>query len=154
MGDQKMKKQLLRLAACLLAACLCVPTAFALDESQNGRVYIYYETCGGTGVDALGWTTDGGQLSSLPTPVMAGYTFDGWFTEPVNGSRVYANDTVFSADTTIYAQWTAQPGAAGDSNTDVREIASHHTMEVLMVTAIFGGAFLVTVLLAAGAVSV
>ena len=50
---------------------------------------------------------------------MEGYTFDGWYTsgaDDVTGFpidvQVKANDTVFGADTTIYAHWSANGGSA------------------------------------------
>jgi len=48
----------------------------------------------------------------LPSPTRAGYDFRGWFTtaEATGGARVLsgANGTNFTANTTIYARWTAQ----------------------------------------------
>ncbi|HIY33063.1 MAG TPA: S-layer homology domain-containing protein [Candidatus Evtepia faecavium] len=43
-----------------------------------------------------------GALSSLPTPTRSGYTFLGWYTE--NGTQV-GEDTVFTQNTTLTAQW-------------------------------------------------
>ena len=43
-----------------------------------------------------------GALSSLPTPTRSGYTFLGWCTE--DGTQV-GEDTVFTQDTTLTAQW-------------------------------------------------
>jgi uncharacterized repeat protein (TIGR02543 family) len=43
-------------------------------------------------------------LGSLPTPTKTDYYFDGWFTETTGGTQVETN-TVFSSDSTIYAQW-------------------------------------------------
>ena len=52
-----------------------------------------------------------GKLESTPEqPTMTGYTFDGWYTEPVGGSKV-TTSTVFTSDATIYAHWTAKVGA-------------------------------------------
>mgnify|MGYP002751111421 CR=1 FL=1 len=48
---------------------------------------------------------------TLPTPKRSGYTFNGWYTEPVGGSRI-TTATVFTGDTTIYAQWTAKSSSA------------------------------------------
>ena len=42
---------------------------------------------------------------------MTGYTFDGWYTEPVGGSKV-TTSTVFTSDATIYAHWIAKAGAS------------------------------------------
>jgi uncharacterized protein (TIGR02145 family)/uncharacterized repeat protein (TIGR02543 family) len=44
-------------------------------------------------------------LASLPTPTRGGYTFNGWFTSTTGGSQV-TTSTAFSANATIYAQWT------------------------------------------------
>lgn len=46
-----------------------------------------------------------GTLKSLPIPIRDGYTFNGWFTATSGGTRI-TTETVFSSDTTIYAQWT------------------------------------------------
>jgi len=56
-----------------------------------------------TGVD--------GRLQTLPQPTRSGsYTFDGWFTHETAGTRITL-DTVFSNDTTVYAQWTSVDGS-------------------------------------------
>ena len=56
------------------------------------------------------YTTLSGKLESTPEqPTMTGYTFDGWYTEPVGGSKV-TTSTVFTSDATIYAHWTAKAG--------------------------------------------
>ena len=50
-------------------------------------------------------------ILDLMMPTMDGYTFNGWYTEPVGGSRI-TTATVFTGDTTIYAQWTAKSSSA------------------------------------------
>ena len=50
-------------------------------------------------------------ILDLMMPTMDGYTFNGWYTEPVGGSRV-TTATVFTGDTPIYAQWTAKSSSA------------------------------------------
>jgi uncharacterized repeat protein (TIGR02543 family) len=54
----------------------------------------------------FGTTGEGWTLVSLPVPTRIGYTFNGWFTATTGGAQVTAN-TVFSANTTVYARWTA-----------------------------------------------
>ena len=58
------------------------------------------------GMDAQGgicstvvtYTNLSGKLESAPEqPTMTGYTFDGWYTEPVGGSKV-TTSTVFTSD--------------------------------------------------------
>ena len=44
---------------------------------------------------------------SLKTLTRTGYTFDGWYTAPVGGTKVTSSTTVSATDTTYYAHWTA-----------------------------------------------
>ena len=46
----------------------------------------------------------GTAIGELPTPERTGYEFQGWFTDPANGTQVTAQ-TVFSNNDTIYAHW-------------------------------------------------
>ena len=48
---------------------------------------------------------------SVSTAPRSKHSFNGWYTEPVGGSRV-TTATVFTGDTTIYAQWTAKSSSA------------------------------------------
>ena len=50
-----------------------------------------------------------GKLASLPTPTRSSYSFNGWYTEKNGGAKV-TTDTVFSANTTVYAHWTYTGG--------------------------------------------
>ena len=50
-------------------------------------------------------------LRKMPGASLDGYTFDGWYTEPVGGSKV-TTSTVFTSDATIYAHWTAKGGTS------------------------------------------
>lgn len=54
-------------------------------------------------------TQPNGKLASLPTPTRDGYAFNGWYTAASGGSRA-STDTVFQADTTLYAHWTEKKG--------------------------------------------
>ena len=40
-------------------------------------------------------------------PVRPGYTFQGWYTQPVGGTQVTSNTIMPSRETTVYAQWVA-----------------------------------------------
>ena len=101
-------KRMLAGLACVLAVCLCTPTAFA------AKVIIYFDANGGICTSAAERTNADGQLTSLPTATMEGYTFDGWYTERSGGTKI-TTDTVFSADTTLYAHWTRIGGGGGSS---------------------------------------
>ncbi len=43
-------------------------------------------------------------LGTLSTPTREGYTFDGWYTNPVGGTKIDSNTSVTS-DVTYYAHW-------------------------------------------------
>ena len=111
-----MFKRMLAGLACVLAVCLCTPTAFA------AKVIIYFDANGGVCTSAAERTNADGQLTSLPTATMEGYTFDGWYTtgtDDVTGFpidvQVKANDTAFGADTTVYAHCLSLTVSAGQS---------------------------------------
>ena len=61
-------KRMLAGLACVLAVCLCTPTAFA------AKVIIYFDANGGTCTSAAERTNDEGKLGSLPGASMEGYT--------------------------------------------------------------------------------
>ena len=72
------------------------------------------------------YTDTAGKLSTLPTPTRGGYTFDGWFTEQSGGTAVTA-ETVYNANTTLYAHWMAIPSGSSSYMIDVIE-STHGTV--------------------------
>ena len=70
------------------------PTEFIVTFDGNG------------GTPSVGsMTTTNQKLSSLPSASRSGsYSFDGWYTKKSGGTKI-TTDTVFSADTTVYAHW-------------------------------------------------
>jgi uncharacterized protein (TIGR02145 family)/uncharacterized repeat protein (TIGR02543 family) len=67
---------------------------------------ITFNAAGGTVSPTSAKTGDDGKLTSLPEPTLDGCTFDGWYTDIIGGTAVTVNN-VYSANTTIYAQWTS-----------------------------------------------
>ena len=69
---------------------------------------------GNGGTPSVGsMTTADQKLPSLPSASRSGsYSFDGWYTEKSGGTKI-TTDTVFSADTTVYAHWTYTGGGSG-----------------------------------------
>ena len=52
-------------------------------------------------------TQKDGTLPGLPEPTYKSHDFDGWFTEPKDGTRTLTNEPYeFVADTQVYAHWT------------------------------------------------
>lgn len=104
---KRIRKLVLWAAMALLLVLLALPAAAAdatAPVAENGVHTIYFETGGGVGIPVLASTTLSGKLNTLPTPTMAGYTFDGWYTDQLEGDKITEN-TVFETDATIYAHW-------------------------------------------------
>ena len=78
------------------------PTEFIVTFDGNG------------GTPSVGsMTTTDQKLTSLPSASRSGsYSFDGWYTEKSGGTKV-TTDTVFHADTIVYAHWTYIGGGGG-----------------------------------------
>ena len=78
------------------------PTEFIVTFDGNG------------GTPSVGsMTTTDQKLTSLPSASRSGsYSFDGWYTDKSGGTKI-TTDTVFSANTTVYAHWTYIGGGGG-----------------------------------------
>ena len=84
------------------------PTEYTITFDGNG---------GTPSVDSM--TTTNQKLVSLPSASRSGsYSFDGWYTEKSGGTKI-TTDTVFSANTTVYAHWTYTGGGGGGYNPPV-----------------------------------
>ena len=91
------------------AGCICRRQNF---REQKNVYAIGMDAQGGICSTVVTYTNLSGKLESTPEqPTMTGYTFDGWYTEPVGGSKV-TTSTVFTSDATIYAHWTAKVGTS------------------------------------------
>ena len=80
------------------------------DTPTPGASYtITFDANGGTLAEGVVNTrttgTDGKLAGVVSAPVMDGYTFVGWFTA-TNGGEQVTTSYVFTADATVYAQWT------------------------------------------------
>ncbi len=73
---------------------------------------VTFDANGGTVSPADAVTDKDGKLAELPTPERAKYTFKGWFTAANGGTEVTV-DTVYTEDTTIYAQWKRKSTGGG-----------------------------------------
>ncbi len=88
---------------------ICVLCGY--DRTSPATTYIItFSGNGGTPSESTMTTGTDSKLTSLPTASRSGsYSFDGWFTA-VSGGNEITTDTVFTADTTVYAQWTYTGG--------------------------------------------
>ena len=100
-----------------------VKAIFEKDSPPAPTEYtITFDGNGGTpSVDSM--TTTNLKLSSLPSASRSGsYSFDGWYTEKSGGTKI-TTDTVFSANTTVYAHWTYTGGSSGHSYYTIKATA-------------------------------
>lgn len=63
---------------------------------------VKFDSQGGSDMESV--TATDGTTVELQTPVYAGYTFDGWYTEPDGGTRLIS--LTVSQNMTVYAHWT------------------------------------------------
>ena len=77
---------------------------------------VTFDANGGNVDPASKQVTYGTAYGELPVPTRAGYTFDGWFTEETNGTKIVSSKTVNAeADHTLYAHWTKVDEGGGES---------------------------------------
>ena len=88
-----------------------VKAIFEEDVPAPTEFIVAFDGNGGTpSVGSM--TTTNQKLSSLPSASRSGrYSFDGWYTEKSGGTKI-TKDTVFHADTTVYAHWTYTGGGS------------------------------------------
>ena len=96
-----------------------VKAIFEKDAPPAPTEYtITFDGNGGT-PSAGSMTTTNRKLTSLPSASRSGsYSFDGWYTEKSGGTKI-TTDTVFHANTTVYAHWTYTGGGGGGYNPPV-----------------------------------
>ena len=79
------------------------------NNHQGQRYTITFNGNGGT-PSVTSMTTIDQKIPELPTATHSGsYSFDGWYTAASGGTKI-TTDTVFSANTTVYAHWTYTGG--------------------------------------------
>ncbi|MDR0490600.1 MAG: S-layer homology domain-containing protein [Oscillospiraceae bacterium] len=83
-----------------------------LEATLASTFTVTFDANGGAVAPASAVTRVDGKLAKLPTPTMAGYAFSGWFTAITGGTQVNM-DTVYTADTTIFARWSQGGGSGG-----------------------------------------
>ena len=87
-----------------------VTRAMTLKAKWVQTYTVTFETSGGSAVGPV--TVDAGSTVTKPAdPMKSGYTFGGWYKDStLQTPWDFADDTV-TADTTLYAKWTANPPA-------------------------------------------
>ena len=89
---------------------------FALITKQNTATEFIVTFDGNGGMPPVGsMTTTNQKLTSLPSASQSKHSFDGWYTEKSGGIKI-TTDTIFHADTIVYAHWTYTGGGGGSSS--------------------------------------
>ena len=89
---------------------------FALITKQNTATEFIVTFDGNGGMLSVGsMTTTNQKLTSLPSASQSKHSFDGWYTEKSGGIKI-TTDTIFHADTIVYAHWTYTGGGGGSSS--------------------------------------
>ncbi len=93
-----------------------VSSAIATGSAPIATFYIItFNPNGGSITSVPALTEVDGTLADLPTPTRSGsYRFSGWYTAQSGGTKV-TTDTVFTANTELFAHWT-YTGGSGDSS--------------------------------------
>ena len=94
-----------------------VTRAMTLTANWVQTYTVTFETSGGSAVAPV--TVDAGSTVTKPAdPTKSGYTFGGWYKDStLQTPWDFANGTV-TADTTLYAKWTANPPAPSYDDSD------------------------------------
>lgn len=94
-----------------------VTRAMTLTAKLVRTYTVTFDTNGGSAVDPV--TVDAGSTVTKPAdPMKSGHNFGGWYKDStLQTPWNFANDTV-TADTTLYAKWTANPPAPSYDDSD------------------------------------
>ena len=94
-----------------------VTRAMTLTAKWVQTYTVTFETSGGSAVNPV--TVDAGSTVTKPAdPMKSGHNFDGWYKDStLQTPWDFANGTV-TADTTLYAKWTANPPAPSYDDSD------------------------------------
>lgn len=91
-----------------------------LPDGNGTEVYISrtvtFDANGGTVEPTTMTTETDGKLVNLPTATRRSYKFKGWYTAANGGTQITV-DTIFTNDTTVYAQWSKSNSNGDSGNT-------------------------------------
>lgn len=78
---------------------------FAIWEDIKYTVTFDVNGANASVAPASGTTNAAGKLTSLPEPIRSGYTFKEWNTKQDGSGTTVTDETTFTENTTVYAQW-------------------------------------------------
>ena len=75
--------------------------------------------------------TYGSELgTTVTTPTRAGYAFGGWYTDPIDGTKISSTNTVPANNSTYYAHWTANALTFNDQSKTLTFNTSSQTTSI------------------------
>jgi len=112
----------------------------SIPKLVPGNYTVTFNPNGGNCSTSSKTVTYNSTYSTLPTPTRTGYTFDGWYTSALGGSKVTSSTKYTTAgNTTLYAHWTANTytvsyNANGGSGAPANQTKSYGTTLTLSST--------------------
>ena len=102
--------------------------------NEDNYYTINFDSTGGTSVSSI--TRKGNQeIGTLPEPTKEGYEFEGWYTNPDIGEKIYSTTKV-TANVTYYAQWITNTytinydANGGSGTTDSQLVEYNNTFQI------------------------
>ncbi|MBR3475147.1 MAG: InlB B-repeat-containing protein [Oscillospiraceae bacterium] len=99
-----------------------------IEEKEEALITVTFDAGEGTVEPATVEVNVGGSIETLPEPVLEGWKFLGWFTEPMEsyllagqGTQVTA-ETSFDEDATVYAHWRLPGDINGDGKVNNKDV--------------------------------
>ena len=82
------------------------PTEPSTPPSDSDLITVVFNANGGSVATTSKAVIYGETYGTLPTPTRFGYSFDGWYTAPIGGSKVRSSTIVTATSNhTLYAHW-------------------------------------------------
>lgn len=84
-------------------------TVYAHWSLIDTRIKVHLDTNGGPDHGFIYYFSEGDSYGSLPSTEWVGYTFEGWYTKPTGGTKIYSTTRLIqNFEHTLYAHWTKE----------------------------------------------
>lgn len=106
------------------------------NTGNNGSVAqitytVSYNTNGGGDISSS--VVNAGNAVTLPTPAKSGYTFAGWYIDSSLDTKIATSTYIPTADTTMYAKWTANVSNNGSADNNVPKTGVDNSSAMIFV---------------------
>lgn len=84
-------------------------TVYAHWSLIDTRIRVHFDTNGGPDHGYLYYYESNDTYGNLPSTEWAGYIFEGWYTKPTGGTKIYSTTKLIQdSEHTLYAHWTKE----------------------------------------------